>query len=91
MQVIHMLFWGELDLIFTLFSLQVTIVTFWIELDLIFAIFHILHAGDLHCVLYIVLDFNSTIFCLSFPLYPSICMQVTTLASCIELDLMFTL
>ena len=34
-----MLFWGEFDLIFTLFSLPVTIVTFWIELDLIFAFF----------------------------------------------------
>merc|ERR1719430_1776448 len=40
MQVIKMLFWGELNSIFTLSSLLVTIVTCWIEFDLIFAFFY---------------------------------------------------
>merc|ERR1719341_2510727 len=41
-----MLFWGELDLIFTLSSLKVIIVRFWI--DLIFAFFYmqVIHMVD---------------------------------------------
>ena len=52
----------------------------WIEFDLIFAFFYILHTGDLHCVLYIVLDFISTFFC----------MQAITMVFWTVLDLIFT-
>ena len=48
-QVIFMLFWGELDLIFTLSSLKVIIVRFWI--DLIFAFFYMQVITDYHDVL----------------------------------------
>ena len=63
-----MLFWGEFDSSFTFFCMQLSIMMFWIEFDLIFAFFYILHTGDLHCVLYIVLDFISTL-CLDLVLH----------------------
>ena len=40
MQVIHMLFSGDFDSIFTFFFMQVSIILFWIEFDLIFAFFY---------------------------------------------------
>ena len=52
MQVIKMLFWGELNS-----SLQVT---FWIEFDLIFAFFYMQVITIVFCI---VLDFILTFFC----------------------------
>ena len=52
--------WGEFELIFTLFSLQVIIMRFWIELDLIFAIFFM---QVIIMVFWIELDIISTMCC----------------------------
>ena len=91
-----MLFWGEFDSSFTFFCMQLSIMIFWIEFDLIFAFFYILHRGDLHCLLYIVLDFISIFFCMQVfwtvldLIFTFFCMQVIHMLFWRKFDSSFT-